>query len=482
MRKLLLLVLPVVFIMCAAYTGFAQNKAGNLVYISNDRIYFQLNRQWSEKKRMEYARLFSLDSALMARAYTQVGEFEYDSTTWRVENIGSTHFELSRALQKSTYNFSTNDVFLREDEQAMKQAPSVQAPDQLEKFGINKFSTDWIFRYERDTAWFFIPGMQSRKQVFISGTFNNWSTMQHEMHRTRGGWITGIPLKPGKYLYKYIVDGRWLHDQENMLAMADGQGGYNSVVYCYNYTFRLQGFNDAKKVFLSGNFNNWRHRQLRMERTPDGWQLPIYLRMGTHVYKYIVDGNWITDPGNRNIATDANGNQNSLIGIGDTMIFRLDGFQQAKTVILTGSFNDWSQNELTMHKTAGGWELPYVLAPGNHEYKFILDGQWITDPANSCTTGSGDFINSCLVFKPNHTFVLDGFEDAESVIVTGTFNNWSHKEYRMHKENGRWTKQLYLQPGKHAYKFIVNGEWMIDPANDNWETNNYGTGNSVIWK
>lgn len=477
-----ILFLIVYFCIVSMPAVYAQNKAGNLIYISNDRLYFSMNRQWNEKKRMEYARLFSLDSLLMVKAFTLQGEFMHDSITWLVNDIDNTHFELSRSVQKNSFPFETNDILLREDEDVMGTMPSTPPVDPDEKFGINNFSTSHIFRYEQDTAWFFVPGMSNRHQIFISGTFNNWSTMQNPMQKTRNGWITGIALQPGKYLYKYIVDGKWLHDQENALAMADGQGGYNSVVFCYNHTFRLSGYNDARRVFLSGNFNNWRHRQLRMEKTADGWILPLYLSQGTHVYKYIVDGQWITDPGNRNIVTDADGNTNSLIGIGDTMVFRLDGFMAAKKVILTGSFNNWSHNELSMRKTGQGWELQYVLAPGNHEYKFIVDGQWITDPANSCTTGSGDFTNSCLVFKPNHTFVLEGFENAKSVIVTGTFNNWSHNEYHMQKENGRWVKHMHLQPGKHAYKFIVNGEWMIDPANDNWETNNFGTGNSVLWK
>jgi hypothetical protein len=27
----------------------------------------------------------------------------------------------------------------------------------------------------------------------------------------------------------------------------------------------------------------------------------------------------------------------------------------------------------------------------------------------------------------------------------------------------------------------VDGKWMIDPANDLWEDNEFGTGNSVLW-
>jgi hypothetical protein len=51
----------------------------------------------------------------------------------------------------------------------------------------------------------------------------------------------------------------------------------------------------------------------------------------------------------------------------------------------------------------------------------------------------------------------------------------------MGKVDGKWVIPLYLKPGKHTYKFLVDGKWIIDPANDLWENNQYGTGNSVLW-
>ena len=41
-----------------------------------------------------------------------------------------------------------------------------------------------------------------------------------------------------------------------------------------------------------------------------------------------------------------------------------------------------SENELVMDKTSTGWQFPYVVTAGNYEYKFIVDGKWILDPAN----------------------------------------------------------------------------------------------------
>jgi hypothetical protein len=51
----------------------------------------------------------------------------------------------------------------------------------------------------------------------------------------------------------------------------------------------------------------------------------------------------------------------------------------------------------------------------------------------------------------------------------------------MKKEDGQWTLDVYLGYGKHTYKFIVDGKWILDPDNKLWEQNEYSTGNSVLW-
>ena len=46
-----------------------------------------------------------------------------------------------------------------------------------------------------------------------------------------GVWSITVPLKPGRYLYKYVVDGlRWEPDANNPLGEDDGYGGTNSIL------------------------------------------------------------------------------------------------------------------------------------------------------------------------------------------------------------------------------------------------------------
>ena len=153
----------------------------------------------------------------------------------------------------------------------------------------------------------------------------------------------------------------------------------------------------------------------------------------------------------------------------------------ATSVAVAGNFNGWNPGELQMEKSSGGWQLNYVLAPGNYEYKFIVDGKWMTDPANPFKVGKGDFQNSVLVVQPNHTFILKLYPSAGNVMVTGSFNQWNADGWRMTKKDGQWILPVHLNPGKYTYKFVVDGKWIMDPMNDLWEDNEYGTGNSVVW-
>lgn len=52
------------------------------------------------------------------------------------------------------------------------------------------------------------PDAQS---VFLAGTFNAWQPDATPMERCeQGEWMTSLQLEPGRYEYKFIVDGEWV--------------------------------------------------------------------------------------------------------------------------------------------------------------------------------------------------------------------------------------------------------------------------------
>ena len=53
----------------------------------------------------------------------------------------------------------------------------------------------------------------------------------------------------------------------------------------------------------------------------------------------------------------------------------------AKSVQLAADFTKWEKNPLDLMKSKDGtWMLVLPLPPGNHPYRFLVDGQWRNDP------------------------------------------------------------------------------------------------------
>src|SRR5882724_3753268 len=54
---------------------------------------------------------------------------------------------------------------------------------------------------------------------------------------------------------------------------------------------------------------------------------------------------------------------------------------RAKSVQLAAKFTEWEKSPLDMTKSKNGvWFAIIPLPPGNHPYRFIVDGRWRDDP------------------------------------------------------------------------------------------------------
>jgi len=75
----------------------------------------------------------------------------------------------------------------------------------------------------------FAPGAQ---QVHVAGDFNNWSPEATPMTQNgrEGGFLATLPLPPGRYRYRYIIDGRWVNDPNNQYVESNPYGELDSIV------------------------------------------------------------------------------------------------------------------------------------------------------------------------------------------------------------------------------------------------------------
>ena len=70
------------------------------------------------------------------------------------------------------------------------------------------------------------------ERVRLAGDFNDWapdSGVILEVHQD-GSWTKFVPLRPGRYEYKLVVDGKWLTDPLNPKQVTNNAGTMNSVL------------------------------------------------------------------------------------------------------------------------------------------------------------------------------------------------------------------------------------------------------------
>ncbi len=66
--------------------------------------------------------------------------------------------------------------------------------------------------------------------VQLAADFNGWVANGNEMQSSGSIWRKVVPLPPGRYHYRYVVDGGWQTDPLNVNIEPTPWGGYNSVL------------------------------------------------------------------------------------------------------------------------------------------------------------------------------------------------------------------------------------------------------------
>jgi 1,4-alpha-glucan branching enzyme len=74
----------------------------------------------------------------------------------------------------------------------------------------------------------------------------------------------------------------------------------------------------------------------------------------------------------------------------------------ARQVALAGSFSDWQPAYALQQVAEGVWTIVLPIAPGVHDYAFVVDGeQWVTDPfAPQVDDGFGGANSRLTVLAP----------------------------------------------------------------------------------
>lgn len=246
------------------------------------------------------------------------GEFNnWSRNKWGMIKTGDYTYELRKKLKDIEHSFSWEFKFVINGEYWAEPDKKINNISWAKKDGF------WLSVYNlkmytatpdnNGNAHFYLDGYTHAKQVVLSGSFNKWNEQAFKMKKTDKGWKLTLKLDPDQYEYKFIVDGKWMHDEKNSRRRLNRFLNYNSIITIKKSTnFLLKGFDNAKKVSLAGTFNNWKTNNIPMKKTDSGWFTSLNLKGGKCQYKFIVDGNWITDPENPIKEYDSHGFINSV--------------------------------------------------------------------------------------------------------------------------------------------------------------------------
>ncbi|XP_056354072.1 5'-AMP-activated protein kinase subunit beta-2 isoform X3 [Oenanthe melanoleuca] len=81
------------------------------------------------------------------------------------------------------------------------------------------------------------------KEVFISGSFNNWST-KIPLIKSHNDFVAILDLPEGEHQYKFFVDGQWVHDPSEPVVTSQ-MGTINNLIHVKKSDFEVF---DALKV------------------------------------------------------------------------------------------------------------------------------------------------------------------------------------------------------------------------------------------
>lgn len=176
--------------------------------------------------------------------------------------------------------------------------------------------------------------------------------------------------------------------------------------------------NDARVVYLAGDFNDWARNQngritdpaFAMTGSNGVWRKVVKLETGAHRFKFNVNGEptgWFAPDS----ITDRDSDGNAILRVhptGNIEIRSARGPQyrpqrtkrgmllqlyapEAHIVYLAGDFNGWALNrdglvfypQYMMYGpgTDNVWRAEVALPAGRHRYQFVIDGdRWVADP------------------------------------------------------------------------------------------------------
>ena len=135
---------------------------------------------------------------------------------------------LAKRTAKLQSQLAVDPDIARMDAEGDRPTDDRAARQQLE----HRLQTLYGVRVTRQGTLFVQPDGDGVAQLSIAGDFNDWSRQATPMQRNDrlGIWEVCVPLAPGRYRYRLLVDGQWTSDPHNTYVETNPFGELNNIV------------------------------------------------------------------------------------------------------------------------------------------------------------------------------------------------------------------------------------------------------------
>ena len=66
---------------------------------------------------------------------------------------------------------------------------------------------------------------------------------------------------------------------------------------------------------MAGSFNNWSTKKTPLRKEGESWTTMLKLPRGRYEYRFVVDGNWVSDPNAKESVANQFGSSNAVMSL-----------------------------------------------------------------------------------------------------------------------------------------------------------------------
>lgn len=328
-------------------------------------------------------------------------------------------------------------------------------------------------------------------EAYVKGSWDgNWGVYFNMSEDENGVWsVTTDQLAlDTSYEYGIVVNGNWVGDPTNPRNGGNSQILRNPVANSdgsVTIFYYPQGNEEVTLYYKEQADSSYTGIEMTADADHSALLSASISEIGTYSYYFTVDGERKEDKNCKDAGftisklPEDDKTVKSPVIDGKKVTFSYFA-PTADAVYAAGNMTNWGDGKKLMNyqEKTGFWTLEMELDPGDYEYKFVVDGSWVTDPRNEEEKSGNSAFSIAMtdddvkspVINANNTTVSFYYDNktASTVSLAGTMNGWDKEKNPMeyNEETGFWSISLKLEPGEYEYKFVVDGnDWKTDPRN-----------------